>query len=63
MGGLFGGAKAPAPVKPKNPEDEKATGVAEARQQRRALRARSGRSGLRNLGVDEGLGRTGISIN
>ena len=62
LGGIFGGGpKPPAPKKDNRP-DETSEGISEARQRRRALAARTGRTGLRNAGVGEGTGRTGISI-
>ncbi len=46
-----------------NRPDETSTGIAEARKKRRALAARTGRTGLRSPDVDdEGQARGGLTI-
>ena len=65
FGSIFGGGQqqsAPAPEKDNRP-DETSEGIAEARQRRRALAARTGRSGLTNNKVEGGQVRSGLTID
>jgi len=64
FGNLMGGKEQDAPVtaEPEKRPDETSEGLADARQRRRSLAARTGRSGLRSDAMETGQTRGGLTI-